>query len=53
MSSRANSDSDCYLNHLARENVIRMGMEGGCDIPKQQIVYPQDSAKMFMPRGLT
>jgi hypothetical protein len=54
MSSRANrySDPDCNLRHLARENVIRMGTEGGCDVPKQQIVYPHDSTKNYIPRGL-
>ena len=49
--SSSNSDADCYLNHLARENVMRMGMEGGCDTPRQQVVYPDDMSKMFMPRG--
>jgi hypothetical protein len=46
------SDPDCYLRHSARENVIRMGTEGGCDVPKQQIVYPHDWTKNFIPRGL-
>ena len=47
----SSSDADCYLNHLARENVMRMGMEGGCESPRQQVVYPDDNTKMFMPRG--
>lgn len=50
-SSRAAAESDCYLNHLARENVVKMGMQGGCEAPKPQIVYPQDPEKTFMPRG--
>ena len=52
MSARSQTnDADCYLNHLARENIMRMGMEGGCDEPRQQVVYPDDTSKMYMPRG--
>ncbi|XP_054164698.1 uncharacterized protein LOC128962348 [Oppia nitens] len=52
MSARSQtSDADCYIKHLARENVMRMGLEGGCDQPRQQIVYPDDSTKIYMPRG--
>lgn len=44
-------DADCYVEYLARENVVRMGLEGGCELPKPQIIYPNDDMKMYMPRG--
>ncbi len=49
--SARSSEADCFLNFMARENVIKMGMEGSCDHPKPQIVYPMSDGKVYMPRG--